>query len=52
MTAQNKPKKIGRPRVFRLAMTTSERQQRYRAKVQKQAQELLALINKNNETLL
>jgi hypothetical protein len=48
-TETTQPKKIGRPRVYKLPMTTAERQQRWRDKVKSDALALLALIKESNE---
>ena len=47
MTAQQKPKKIGRPRVYTLPMTNRERQQRWRDRVRAAADALLAQLKLN-----
>lgn len=45
-------KKMGRPPVNTRAMSSAERQQRYRDRIKREAHELALLIRKNNETLL
>jgi hypothetical protein len=49
-TETKTPKKTGRPTVYKQAMTTAERQQRWRDKVKADAHALLALIKESNES--
>lgn len=44
METNKQPKKIGRPPVFKEAMTNKERQQRWRDRVKREAQALLQQI--------
>jgi hypothetical protein len=43
--------KMGRPSIGKRAMTSAERQQRYRDRIQREAHELVRML-KQNETLL
>jgi len=38
------PKKLGRPSVYKIAMTPAERQSRYRERIRREARELLQRI--------